>query len=82
MVFDFIEEIAFTMLPGGRVAKLILALREEAPFGDVTQKLEPEDRRGLLNAAAVLSTRHGAEVFVLPAGTMARSSPVAAIFRY
>ena len=65
----------------GRVEKLILAVPEEATIGGSTE-FELEGRQALLNAAAVLSIRHGAEIFLLQTGTMARSSPLAAIFRY
>ena len=57
----------------GRVAKLILKLPEQAE--SVYQEM-------LVNTAAVLRIRSGAEIFVLPFGTMPHSSPVAAMFRY
>jgi len=64
----------------GRIAKLILA--EQAERGETTQQLECDSAQALLNAVAVLSIRHGAEIFVLPASRVAHSSPVAAMFRY
>ncbi len=45
-------------------------------------EVESDSQQALLNAAAVLSIRHGAEVFALPADKMTHSSPVAAVFRY
>ncbi len=66
----------------GRVARLIVGLAEEAAFGDAKQEVESGSQEALLNAAAVLSIRHRAEIFALPAGTMGHSSPVAALIRY
>ena len=65
----------------GRVAKLILAVPEAAPI-DGNSISKPEDHEALLNAAAVLSIRHGAEIFVLRAEAPAGSRPVAAMFHY
>lgn len=64
----------------GRVAKLIFA--EQAEFGATLEALESDSPEDLLNAAAVLSIRSGAEVFMLPAAMMAAEGPVAAIFRF
>jgi hypothetical protein len=66
----------------GRVAKLILGLGEEAASGATLQGFESDSQAGLMNAAAVLSIRYGAVVFVLPASAIAPSGPVAAMFRY
>jgi hypothetical protein len=64
----------------GRVAKLLLA--EDAEFGTTLEALESDSGEDLLNAAAVLSIRCGAEVLVLPASTLAQEAPVAALLRY
>ena len=64
----------------GRVAKLILA--EKAEFAATREALESDSPEDLLNAAAVLSIRNGAEVFTLPAEAMGAEAPVAAILRY
>jgi len=66
----------------GRVAKLILGLGEEAASGAILERNEPKSEEGLLNAAAVLSIRSGADVFILPASEMAPLGRVAASFRY
>ena len=64
----------------GRIAKLFLA--EGAEFGATLEALESESPEDLLNAAAVLSIRNGAEMFMLPAETMGPEAPIAAVFRY
>ena len=64
----------------GRVAKLILA--KDAEFAATREALESDSPEDLLNAAAVLSIRHGGEVFSLPADAMGAEAPVAAILRY
>jgi hypothetical protein len=66
----------------GRVAKLILGIEEEAEFGTTLQGVESDSQEGLLNAAAVLSIRNGAEVFMLSADAMGPLAPLAAMFRY
>ena len=58
----------------GRVARLIM---EERVVGQ-----EHDSQEGLLNAAAALSIRSGAEVFMLPAAAMGRLGPIAAMLRY
>jgi len=63
----------------GRVAKLILGLGEEAESGVA---VEPDSQEDLVNAAAVLSIRNGAEIFMLPADAMGSLAPLAAMFRY
>jgi hypothetical protein len=65
----------------GRVAKLILGLGEEAASGAALTGSGAGNEH-LLNAAAVLSIRSGAEVFTLPASAMASLGRVAASFRY
>jgi hypothetical protein len=64
----------------GRIAKLFLAAGAE--FGATLEALESESPEDLLNAAAVLSIRNGAEMFMLPAETMGPEAPIAALFRY
>jgi hypothetical protein len=64
----------------GRVAKLILA--EEAEFGATLAALESDSQEDLFNAAAVLSIRDGAEVFVLPSEILGAEAPIVAVFRY
>ena len=64
----------------GRIAKLFLA--EGAEFGATLEALESESPEDLLNAAAVLSIRNGAEMFMLPGETMGPEAPIAAVFRY
>jgi len=64
----------------GRVAKLILA--EDAKFEAAPEGLESDSQEALLNAVAVLSIRHGAEVFTLPADVLSPLAPLAAMFRY
>ena len=64
----------------GRVAKLVLG--EEAQFGATSVELEPDSQENLLNAAAVLSIRDGAQIFLLPAKAMGPLAPVAALLLY
>jgi len=64
----------------GRVAKLILG--EDAEFGVAPEGLESDSQETLVNAVAVLSIHHGAEVFMLPAAAMGPLGPLAAMFRY
>ncbi len=64
----------------GRVAKLILA--DQVEFAATREALESDSQEDLLNAAAVLTIRHGGEVFTLPAEAMGSEAPVAAILRY
>jgi hypothetical protein len=64
----------------GRIAKLFLA--EGAEFGATLEALESESSEDLLNTAAVLSIRNGAEMFILPLETMGPEAPIAALFRY
>ncbi len=64
----------------GRIAKLFLA--EGAEFGATLEALESESPEDLLNMAAVLSIRSGAEMFMLPGKTMGPKAPIAALFRY
>jgi len=64
----------------GRVEKLILAAPQDPPYEETAP--QADSPREVLNAAAVLSIRYGAEIFILPDGEMARSSPAAALFRY
>jgi hypothetical protein len=64
----------------GRIAKLFLA--EGAEFGATLEALESESPEDLLNTAAVLSIRTGAEMFTLPGETMGLEAPIAALFRY
>jgi hypothetical protein len=66
----------------GRVAKLILRSTEETMLADPMQEAECDSQVSLLNAPAVLSIRHGAEIFILPAGTTVHTRPGAAVFRY
>ena len=65
---------------GGRIARLFLA--EGAEFGATLEALESESSEDLLNTAAVLSIRNGAEMFMLPPETMGPEAPIAALFRY
>ncbi len=58
----------------GRVSRLIM----EEP----TDAREPNSQEDLLNAAAVLSIRSGADVFMLPTAAMGRLGPIAAMLRY
>jgi hypothetical protein len=64
----------------GRIAKLFLA--EGAEFGATLEALESESSENLLNTAAVLSIRNGAEIFMLSPDTMGPEAPIAALFRY